>query len=139
MVHDIDTPRDSIACSEESGVPLAPPKAGRLVLSSRAKVGMAIATVVGLGMVGSTIYAVGPECTAATATLAGCIEASPAEGDAISPHLTSPHNQQGTPCEKDFTKGFGGLVKFKCGLRPGEPGLRFRLVLLQADPDWCVH
>ena len=94
MVHDIDTPRDSIACSEESGVPLGPPKAGRLVLSSRAKVGMAIATVVGLGMLGATIYAVNPDCTAATTTLKGCIEASPAEGDAISPHLTLPHNHE---------------------------------------------
>ena len=94
MVDDIDTPRDSIACSEESGVPLAPPKAGRLALSSRAKVGMAIATVVGLGMLGATIYAVNPDCTAATTTLTGCIEASPAEGDAISPHLTLPHNHE---------------------------------------------
>ena len=85
-----DTPRDSIAISEESGVPLAPPKAGRLaLLSSRAKIGLAIATVVGLGMVGSTIYAVNSGCSAATATLGACAQASPAEGNVISPHLIS--------------------------------------------------
>ena len=123
-----DTPRDSIAISEESGVPLAPPKAGRLaLLSSRAKIGLAIATVVGLGMVGSTIYAVNTGCSDATATLGACVQASAAK--AMSFHPTSSHHSAGLQeahSEKD-------------GIRWGWSD--FSAVRVQASPacqfGWC--
>ena len=142
-----DTPRDSIAISEESGVPLAPAKAGRLaLLSSRAKIGLAIVTVVGLGMVGATIYAVNPACSDAQATLSACVEASAAEGDVISPHLISITQQD---CRSPILKktGFGGAGRIsvrsasrraRLASLAGAPASRSRPVSAQPPAQCCL-